>query len=62
MIEGLLMAVALSGSPVLESRLFIATGADRSRRALALGADDQATLGLYRTVEFLLEDMTFKLP
>lgn len=32
------------------------------RRALALGAEDKATLELYRTVEFLLEDAPFKLP
>lgn len=32
------------------------------RRALALGAEDQPTLELYRTVEFLLEDAPFKLP
>lgn len=32
------------------------------RRALALGAEDKATLDLYRTVGFLLEDAPFKLP
>ena len=32
------------------------------RRAIALGANDKETLELYRTVEFLLEDVPFKLP
>ncbi len=32
------------------------------RRALALGKDDEATLGLLRTVEFILEDVPWRLP
>lgn len=32
------------------------------RRAVALGASDEETLGLLRTVEFVLEDAPFRLP
>lgn len=32
------------------------------RRALALGATDEETVGLLRTVEFVLEDAPFRLP
>lgn len=55
---GLLLAVAKeqhAGGSILGASILL-------RRALALGASDDETLALSRTVEFVLEDAPFRLP